>query len=119
MLLNVMVDSPEDFQKWVAQQKAPALASEQVAAGRRVYENNACVNCHTIAGTDSKGTFGPDLTHLMSRTTIASGAAPNDEKDLRQWIEDPDVIKPGCLMPAMQLNQQDISSLVAYLMTLR
>src|SRR5271166_1956367 len=76
MLLNVMVDSPEDFQKWVEQQKAPAVTSDQVAAGRRVYQNNACVNCHTIAGTDSKGTFGPDLTHLMSRTTIASGAAP-------------------------------------------
>ncbi len=119
MLLNVMVDSPEDFQKWVAQQKAPAVASEQVANGRRVFENNACMNCHTIAGTDSKGVFGPDLTHLMSRTTIASGAAPNDEKNLRQWIENPDSIKPGCLMPAMQLNQEDVNSLVAYLMTLR
>lgn len=119
MLLNVMVDSPEDFQKWVEQQKAPAVVSEPVAAGRKVYENNACVNCHTIAGTDSKGVFGPDLTHLMSRTTIASGAAPNDEKDLKQWVEDPDTIKPGCLMPAMQLNQQDVNALVAYLMTLR
>jgi len=119
MLLNVFVDTPEDFQKWVAEQKAPAVSSEQVAAGRRVFENNACMNCHTIAGTDSKGTFGPDLTHLMSRTTIASGAAPNDEKDLRLWVEEPDAIKPGCLMPAMQLNQQDVSALVAYLVTLR
>jgi cytochrome c oxidase subunit II len=119
MLLNVFVDSPEDFQKWVEQQKAPAVVSEQVSAGRRVYENNACVNCHTIAGTNSKGVFGPDLTHLMSRVTIASGAAPNDEKDLRLWIENPDNIKPGCLMPAMQLNQQDISDLVAYLMSLK
>ena len=119
MLLNVMVDSPEDFQKWVAQQKAPVVASEQVAAGRRVYQNNACMNCHSIAGTDSKGIFGPDLTHLMSRTTIASGAAPNDEKNLKLWIEEPDAIKPGCLMPAMQLDQQDVNALVAYLMTLK
>ena len=119
MLLNVMVDSPQDFHRWTAEQKAPAAMFDQFAAGRRVYEHNACVNCHTIAGTDSQGTFGPDLTHLMSRTTIASGAAPNDEKNLRQWIEDPNVIKPGCLMPAMQLNQQDIDALVAYLMSLR
>jgi cytochrome c oxidase subunit 2 len=119
MLLNVFVDTPDDFQKWVAQQKAPAVMSEQAAAGRRVFENNACMNCHTIAGTDAKGTFGPDLTHLMSRTTIASGAAPNDEKDLRLWVEEPDAIKPGCLMPAMQLNEQDVSALVAYLMTLK
>jgi len=119
MLLNVFVDTPDDFQKWVAQQKAPAVASEQAATGRRVFENNACMNCHTIAGTDAKGTFGPDLTHLMSRSTIASGAAPNDEKNLRLWVEEPDAIKPGCLMPAMQLNEQDVSALVAYLMTLR
>lgn len=119
MLLNVMVDSPDDFQKWVAEQKAPAVESEQVAAGRRVFETNACMNCHTITGTDAHGTFGPDLTHLMSRTTIASGAAPNDEKDLKLWVETPDAIKPGCLMPAMQLNQQDVTALVAYLMTLK
>jgi len=119
MLLNVMVDSFGDFQKWAEQQKAPAVASDQLAAGRRVYENNACVNCHTIAGTDSNGTFGPDLTHLMSRTTIASGAAPNDEKNLTAWIKDPDSIKPGCLMPAMQLEQPDVKALVAYLMSLK
>ena len=119
MLLNVMVDSPEDFQKWVAGQKSPAVVSEQVAAGRKVYENNACVNCHTIAGTDSQGIFGPDLTHLMSRTTIASGAAPNDEKNLKLWIQEPDAIKPGCLMPAMQLDEKDVNALVAYLRTLK
>jgi cytochrome c oxidase subunit II len=119
MLLNVMVDGPDDFQKWLAGQQAPPVVSEQAAAGRRVYESNACVNCHTIAGTDSKGIFGPDLTHLMSRTTIASGAAPNDEKNLKLWIEDPGAIKPGCLMPAMQLDQQDVNALVAYLMTLK
>jgi len=119
MLLNVMVDSPEDFQKWVQQQQAPAVTSEQVAAGRRVFETNACANCHTITGTSAKGTFGPDLTHLMSRTTIASGAAPNNEENLKLWVEEPDAIKPGCLMPAMQLDQPDVKALVAYLMSLK
>jgi cytochrome c oxidase subunit II len=119
MLLNVMVDSPANFQAWVQQQQAPAVESEQAAAGRRVFEDNACANCHTINGTIAHGTFGPDLTHLMSRTTIASGAAPNDEKDLKLWIQDPDAIKPGCLMPAMQLNKQDVNALVAYLMSLK
>ena len=119
MLLNVMVDSQQDFQKWVQDQKAPAVASEQVTAGRKVFEANACMNCHTIAGTPlANGKFGPDLTHLMSRTTIAAGAAPNTEENLTLWIKDPDAIKPGCLMPAMQLDDQDVKSLVAYLMSL-
>jgi len=118
MLLNVMVDTPEEFQKWVQQQKAPAVTSDQVAAGRKVFETNACLNCHTIAGTIAHGRFGPDLTHLMSRTTIAAGAAPNTQENLTLWVKDPNTIKPGCLMPAMQLDDQDVNALVAYLMSL-
>jgi cytochrome c oxidase subunit 2 len=118
MLLNIMVDTPEDFQKWVQQQKAPAATSDNVAAGRKVFENNACMSCHTIAGTPANGRFGPDLTHLMTRTTIASGAAPNNKENLTLWINDPDAIKPGCLMPAMQLDSPDVNALVAYLMSL-
>jgi len=117
MLLNVMVDTPEDFQKWVQQQEAPAMVSDQVAAGRKVFETNACMNCHTI-GTIAQGRFGPDLTHLMSRTTIAAGAAPNTQENLTLWVKTPDAIKPGCLMPAMQLDDQDVTALVAYLMSL-
>lgn len=119
MLLSVVVQSPEDFERWVEQQKGPAAMSDQVAAGRKVFETNACMNCHTITGTAANGRFGPDLTHLMSRKTIASGAAPNDEKNLRLWVKEPDAIKPGCLMPAMQLDDHDLDSLVAYLMSLQ
>lgn len=119
MLINVYAQTPEDFQRWVHQQQAPAVMPEQAAAGRKVFETNACMNCHTIGGTSANGKFGPDLTHLMSRSTIASGAAPNTEANLLQWVEDPDTIKPGCLMPAMQLDDQDVHALVAYLMTLR
>ena len=64
------------------------------------------MNCHTIAGTAANGTFGPDLTHLMSRATIAAGAAANTPENLRAWIQDPDTFKPGALMPAMQLSDQ-------------
>ncbi len=119
MLLNVMVDSPEDFEKWTQQQKTPAAMSKQVVAGRKVFEANACMNCHTITGTIANGKFGPDLTHLMSRTTIASGAAPNTQPNLLLWVEQPDAIKPGCLMPAMQLDEQDTKAVVAYLMSLQ
>ncbi len=119
MLLTVDVQSPEDFERWAQQQKSPAVVSGQVAAGRRVFETTACVNCHTIAGTIANGKFGPDLTHLMSRTTIASGAAPNTVENLRLWVQSPDAIKPGALMPAMQLEQKDVDALVTYLTSLQ
>jgi len=119
MLLRVVVQSPEDFQKWADEQKQPALQDASVARGRQIFETTACVNCHTVAGTNAHGTFGPDLTHLMSRETIAAGAALNTRANLRQWIEDPDVIKPGALMPAMQMSQADIDAVTDYLQSLR
>lgn len=121
MLLRVYVDSPEQFEQWVRRQARPAEANPAVSEGRRIFETTACVNCHSVAGTRNavNGQFGPDLTHLMSRDTIAAGASPNTPETLRQWIERPDAIKPGSLMPAMGLTQHEVDAVVAYLETLR
>jgi cytochrome c oxidase subunit II len=119
MLLRVVVESREDFDRWVASQQRPAQTSQSVARGRQVFESTACVNCHTVTGTNAKGKFGPDLTHLMSRETIAAGAALNNRENLRLWIKDPDVFKPGALMPAMQLDDQDLDAVTDYLQSLR
>ena len=119
MLLRVYVDSQEQFEQWVQDEKKPAQSSGGADEGRRIFETTACINCHTVSGTVADGRFGPDLTHLMSRDTIASGAAPNTAENLKAWIKNPDSIKPGSLMPAMQLNDRDLDSLTAYLETLR
>ena len=119
MLLRVSVDSPEDFAAWVHAQNQPANQDPKKIAGRRVFETTACINCHAISGTAATGRFGPDLTHLMSRQTIASGAAENTTENLRTWIQNPDAIKPGSLMPAMKLSDADLDALVRYLETLR
>jgi cytochrome c oxidase subunit 2 len=119
MLLRVYVDSPEDFKLWARAQQQPANEDEKEAAGKRVFERTACLNCHAINGTNGTGRFGPDLTHLMSRRTIASGAAENNSQNLRLWIEDPDSIKPGSLMPAMKLSDTELDALVRYLETLQ
>jgi len=119
MLLRVSVDGPEDFAAWVHAQQQPAVEDATAAAGRRVFERNACMNCHTITGTAANGRFGPDLTHLMSRATIAAGAAQNTRDNLRLWVKDPSAIKHGSLMPAMQLSDADLDAVVSYMETLR
>jgi cytochrome c oxidase subunit 2 len=119
MLLRVYVETPEDFKLWIAAQQKIANQDTTASAGRRVFENTACLNCHAISGTNGNGRFGPDLSHLMSRHTIASGAAENTPQNLRLWIQNPDAIKPGSLMPAMQLSDTDLDSLVRYLETLQ
>jgi cytochrome c oxidase subunit 2 len=119
MLLRVIVHPPGEFEQWLESQRRPAVADPAVAEGRAVFEQTACINCHRVAGTVADGSFGPDLTHLMSRTTIASGVARNDRETLRRWVNDPDHLKPGALMPAMKLDEQELDRVVAYLMTLR
>jgi cytochrome c oxidase subunit II len=119
MLLRVYVQSKDDFDRWIQEQRQPAIVGDAVSQGQRVFETTACINCHTVAGTVANGRFGPDLTHLMSRDTIAAGAAKNTPENLRQWILNPAAMKPGSLMPAMQLSNQDLDALTAYLETLR
>jgi len=119
MLLRVYVDSRDEFEKWVRNEQKSAVADMAAEEGRRIFETTACINCHTLTGTVADGRFGPDLTHLMSRDTIASGAAPNTSENLKAWIQDPDSVKPGSLMPGMKLNEHDLDKLTAYLETLR
>jgi cytochrome c oxidase subunit 2 len=119
MLLRIYVDSSEQFAQWVQAERKPAFADSAAEEGRRVFETTACINCHTVQGTAANGRFGPDLTHLMSRQTIASGAAENTPENLRLWIQNPDAIKPSSLMPAMKLKDADLDALVGYLETLR
>jgi cytochrome c oxidase subunit 2 len=118
MLLRVVVEPRAAFDRWIAAQRALAAADPAVVRGRQVFESTACINCHTVAGTVADGRFGPDLTHLMSRATLASGAAPNTPDALRTWLRDPDDIKPGVLMPTMALDDSSLDALVAYLRTL-
>ena len=119
MLLRVYVDSREDFDRWIQAQSQPAHTGDTVSEGQRLFESTACVNCHRIAGTPAHGTYGPDLTHLMSRQTIASGAIENTPGNLIAWIYNPDLLKPGCTMPSMGLSTEQASAVAGYLETLR
>jgi cytochrome c oxidase subunit 2 len=119
MLLRVYVQSRDEFDRWIHEQSQPAHLSDAAYEGQHIFETTACINCHAVAGTVADGHFGPDLSHLMSRDTIAAGAAPNTPENLQRWIRDPDSIKPGSLMPAMELSNRELDAVTAYLMTLR
>ena len=119
MLLRVTVHPRDEFDRWVAAQRAVAAEAPEGRAGRDVFTSVACISCHTVKGTPANGVFGPDLTHLMSRATIGAGVAPNTPETLRAWVKDPGVLKPGARMPAMNLSGDQLDQLVAYLTTLR
>jgi cytochrome c oxidase subunit 2 len=119
MLQRVYVESRDDFDRWVEAQQQPAVVNQAAAAGGALFITKACFACHTIRGTIARGVVGPDLTHLMSRETIASGAVPNTPENLRKWVHDPATFKPGSLMPVPDLTDQELDQVVGYLLTLR
>ena len=118
MLLRVIVDTSDDFERWLANEAKDARDEVAGRDGKAVYLAQSCVNCHRVRGTASQGTYAPDLTHLMGRQTLASGMVPNTLTNLRRWIDNPDAIKPGCLMPAFGLSERDRNRIVDYLKTL-
>ncbi len=119
MLIRVVVHPKDEFAKWVDSEKQLAANDAAVSEQRQTFESLSCVNCHSVRGTSAAGKFGPDLTHLMSRRTIASGMVENNAKELRAWIKDPQTVKPGCQMPSMLLSDAQLDAVVAYLVTLK
>ena len=77
MLLRVNVDSPADFQALAGRtRRSRPWTTPPAARGRDVFLSQSCVNCHRVRGTSAAGTYAPDLTHLMSRQTLAPGWSP-------------------------------------------
>jgi cytochrome c oxidase subunit II len=117
MAIIVIAESPEQFQKWYNAQLDTAATPTDVdrLAGQKIFLSGQCAMCHAIGGTPSGATFGPDLTHLASRMTLAAGVLPNTSGNLASWIADPQAIKPGTNMPPSNLSDRDLRSLVSYL----
>ncbi|HEY5007019.1 MAG TPA: cytochrome c oxidase subunit II [Caulobacteraceae bacterium] len=120
MALFVIAQPPADFEAWRRAQTQPAAGGLAPDAGQGAAVFAArCASCHTVRGSPAHGADGPDLTHLMSRTTLAAGALPNTIGALMGWIANPQALKPGARMPATYLSGPQLAQLRAYLETLR
>ena len=109
MGMYVFADPPAAFHKWLAHESQPAPAG---GAGLFV---DKCGSCHAIRGTQATSRVGPDLTHIGSRTSLAAVTIPNTPVRMREWLRDPQRVKPGSQMPQVLLTGAQIRSLVAYL----
>ncbi len=119
MLIRVVVEPRPEFDRWAAAQRMPVASGAAAGQGREVFERNACASCHAVRGSSGRGTYGPDLTHLMGRATLGSGVATNTPEHLRVWVQDPGRMKPGALMPAMNLSEKELDDLVTWMITLK
>ena len=120
MVKFLEVQEPEEFDAWVENQQQPADEPDtaQTAQGQRVFFESGCAACHTVTGTDAIGGVGPDLTHLASRGSLASGIVPNTRQNLADLIVEPWRVKPGNPMPPTVLDDDDLDALLDYLESL-
>lgn len=81
---------------------APVTA--QVAAGKQVWQQRDCNDCHTILGIG--GYYAPDLTKVIDRR----GAAW-----LSAWLANPQAVNTLAKMPNQNLNAAQVENLVAFL----
>jgi cytochrome c oxidase subunit 2 len=121
MAFAVVAEPPAQFEAWLRGQRQPAAAPSDADAsrGHDVFMRGTCVMCHAVRGTDAGSRIGPDLTHVASRRTLASGTLPMTREQLTRWIADPQAIKPGVRMPPQPLGDADLAAVVAYLESLR
>ena len=123
MEFRVKAVEPEDFEKWVEANKAPAVLPEDKQLAEKFKTN--CLSCHAVG--DQGGFSAPNLTGIGSRETIA-GILLNDtngakgskpvKDNLVEWLKDPQGVKPGNLMPApkdLGFSDEEIEQIADYL----
>jgi cytochrome c oxidase subunit II len=119
MALRLFADPPEEFGAWWdAQLEAAKPPETAIARTGQTHFVLRCGACHTVRGTQAGGELGPDLTHLMSRTTIAAGMLPNTVGHLSGWVANPQYIKPANEMPNLELSGPQLDVIRSYLLTL-
>ena len=90
MLFRVEVLEPADFAKWVQKQKseaAPVVAGSPAEKGKALFAAKSCVMCHNVGGHFGAGAFGPDLTHVASRKSLAGAWLDNRDAAKQRALE--------------------------------
>jgi cytochrome c oxidase subunit 2 len=121
MAFWIVADTQEQFNAWRQNQTQTSVspATDSQRRGQQVFLSSSCVMCHAINGTTAGANFGPNLTHVGSRNTIAAATLSNTREHLSRWIVDSQQFKPGNKMPQNNLGQADLDAVVDYLQSLK
>ncbi len=126
MKMRLIAHTPDGFREWLQNEYQPARdvppvtpQDSAIALGKQLTTQGACAGCHVIKGTPMVGRTGPNLTHFGRRRTLAAGILDNNAENLAAWIRNPPAIKPGAKMPNLNLKDEEIRYIVAYLQSLQ
>ncbi len=122
MAFEVIALPPKDFAAWVAekQQSRPDQESEVFKQGHEVFMRHGCAGCHAIRDTNAVARAGPDLTLMGNRRMLGAATVKNTRENMRDWLENPNRVKPGVLMPPTEeISEEEIEALVDYMLSLK
>ncbi|HEX8904940.1 MAG TPA: cytochrome c oxidase subunit II [Longimicrobiaceae bacterium] len=123
MRMRMIAHSGDGYAQWLANEARPAVepaaGDSAVQLGKQLVTTGACAGCHYIEGTAMAAHIGPALTHFGRRRTLAGGILDNNAENLRRWLANPPEVKPGSKMPNLNLTDQQITYITAYLQSLQ
>ena len=95
MRFRVIAKEPGEFDRWIGEQQQGPSVPFQVGTGAQTQPAGPtqelmstkfqCTNCHSV-GDSKVSSYGPNLTHLASRTTFASGYFELTRDKLVEWV---------------------------------
>ena len=150
MKFKVIVDEEYAFNDWVENYHAITARGSPTEGdaleGAQLFASKGCTLCHSATGPWPKAVRdglmrafvggaaafpGPNLTNLGTRNTLAAGVIEDLNRDtLKEWLTDPDEVKPGNHMADLanvynvdnqdeMLTEDDIDKLASYLLSLK
>ncbi|HWV22821.1 MAG TPA: cytochrome c oxidase subunit II [Thermomicrobiales bacterium] len=136
MRFKINVVSEEDFYNWVNNWRtSPATTVRGEASDTVIKAPDAfsvCLGCHRVNGMEgsvmpegitSPANVGPNLTMVACRETIGAGIIEMTPENLRNWLHDPEAVKPGNYMGDMikpgVLSDEQIDELVDFIFSMK
>ena len=121
MAMWIVAEPQDQFNAWRQNQTQGSVppATDSQRYGQQVFLSSTCVMCHSINGTPAGSNFGPNLTHVGSRNTIAAATVSNTREHLMRWIINSQQFKPGNKMPQNNIGQTELEALADYLQSLK
>ncbi|WP_028544731.1 cytochrome c oxidase subunit II [Paenibacillus taiwanensis] len=122
MDFKVKAVSEATFTAWVSEMKAePKPFVGDAAVGEKF--KTSCLSCHAV---ENAGSLGPNLKGIGARESVGGILLNRDnadeaidqgklEKNLHDWIADPDKLKPGNKMHKIPLTDTELDQIVDYL----
>jgi cytochrome c oxidase subunit 2 len=117
MAFQVIAQASDDFDLYVGRMQAtggPVAATAVADTGAQLFMMKGCIGCHSLDATKPMG-IGPNLAGIGRRRYIAAGWLEDTDANLAKWIQHPQGVKPGVMMPELGVTEAEALALVAFL----